>query len=384
MTRGLSLWLDVLRVAATIIVVLSHWAYPRFTRGDYIFIRELNLGSDAVILFFVISGLVIAYAAGRDKTLPTYAFNRATRLFSVLLPALILTILFDQMGQRIGPEAYENPFYNPLPLWEMLLRGLSFSNEWGAFDRVRLGTNGPLWSLSYEAAYYILFGAAIFLKGPPRIIILVALAVLFGPRVLLLMPAWLMGVWLWHRLAAGEARSLSLTTARMMAWGGPILYAAGLWLNVPNALAGLTAEALAPAHYRHLLVFSDEFIWNALIGGLTTLHIYGMARLMQDATRDIPAVRWWAGASFSIYVTHYPALHLIDALIPADTLSRDVVLVLGSIAVGLAFAQVFERRVGALRSHLRRVVGQASPTDRRHRLPRRPSGPLRSTPVPRR
>jgi peptidoglycan/LPS O-acetylase OafA/YrhL len=52
MSRGLSVWLDALRVWATIIVVISHWEEPKFTRGDYIFLREINLGSDAVIIFF--------------------------------------------------------------------------------------------------------------------------------------------------------------------------------------------------------------------------------------------------------------------------------------------------------------------------------------------
>lgn len=64
MTRGLSIWLDVLRVAATLIVVLSHLAYPRFTGTNYAYLRDWNVGSDAVIVFFVISGCVIAYAGG--------------------------------------------------------------------------------------------------------------------------------------------------------------------------------------------------------------------------------------------------------------------------------------------------------------------------------
>lgn len=165
MTRGLSLWLDALRVAATLIVVFSHVAYARFTRGDYEFVRELNVGSDAVIVFFVISGLVIAFAAERDKTLGTYAFNRLTRLLSVLLPALVLTFALDHIGHPMDASAYPDRFYQPLPLWEMLARGLTMSNEWGLFDRVRLGTNGPLWSLSYEAAYYVLFGVAVFCTG---------------------------------------------------------------------------------------------------------------------------------------------------------------------------------------------------------------------------
>ncbi|UOA26349.1 acyltransferase [Pseudosulfitobacter sp. DSM 107133] len=344
MTRGLSIWLDALRVLATIVVVLSHVAYPRFTRGDYIVIRELNLGSDSVILFFVISGLVIAYAAQRDASLPRFAFNRITRLLSVLAPALLLTFALDQIGRHLGPEAYTS-FYNPASLGEMLGRGLSMSNEWGPFERIRLGSNGPLWSLSYEAGYYALFAAAFFLGGARRLAVLTLLVLIIGPRVLLLMPAWLMGVWLWHWVAAGKADRLSPGSARVLACAGPVLYVLCQWADVPDTLAAMTAEAVAPLNYRALLAFSDEFIWNALLGGMAVVHIMGMARLLQGYQRAHPRVRWWAGASFSIYVTHYPMLHLIDAAFPAETLARDGLLVVGSITVGLVFAQVFERHI---------------------------------------
>ncbi|MEO9516879.1 MAG: acyltransferase [Paracoccaceae bacterium] len=351
MNRGLSIWLDTLRVWATIIVVLSHVAYPRFTRGDYIFIRELNLGSDGVIVFFVISGLVIAYAAGRDAKLSTYAFNRLTRLLSVLVPALVLTFVLDQIGRGIGPDAYSS-FYTPLHFTELMTRGLSMSNEWGAFERVRLGTNGPLWSLSYEAGYYLLFAAAYFLSGVRRIAILGVLVLLVGPRVLLLMPAWLMGVWLWNWMASGGPAKLSAGKARVFAWGGPMFYAYCLWAGVPDRLADLTAVFFAPTDYRMVLGFSNEFVWNALLGAVTALHIMGMARLLQGYQGRHPHIRWWAGASFSIYVTHYPALHIIDAIFPAETLARDGLLVVGSILVGLLFAQIFERKIGSLRARL--------------------------------
>ena len=62
-TRGLSGYLDLLRFGAAFVVLLSHFAYTRFTDGQYSFIRELNLGSDAVVLFFVLSGFVITFAA---------------------------------------------------------------------------------------------------------------------------------------------------------------------------------------------------------------------------------------------------------------------------------------------------------------------------------
>ncbi len=349
MKRGLSLWLDVLRVTATLIVVLSHWAYPRFTGGDYLILRQLNLGSDAVIVFFVLSGFVIAYAADRDKQLHIYAFNRLTRLWSVMIPAIVLTFTFDQIGLRLNPAAYPQPYYSPTPLWEMLVRGLSFSNEWVALDRVRLGSNGPLWSLSYEAGFYAMFGVAMFLRGPMRVGLLVLVVLLVGPRILLLMPAWLMGVRLWSWVKRGGHVTLGKPAAWALCLAGPALYVLGLSIDLPGALTDLTAQAMAPVNYRQALAFSDEFIWNAFIGVFTVLHLMGAAALMGDTVRDRRWVRWLAGASFSVYVTHYPALQLLDAALPDAIPARHVLLLGGTIFVGLVFAEVFERRLALLR-----------------------------------
>ena len=365
MNRGFSLWLDVLRVWATFVVVLSHLAYERFTRGDYQIVRDLNIGSDAVILFFVVSGFVIAYASGRDGDAGIYAFNRLTRLWSVMIPAILLTFVFDRIGFSIDHSAYPDRFFQPLGLGEMLLRGLSFSNEWGAFERVRLGTNGPLWSLSYEAAYYLAFAIAVFMRGPRRWTLLLVVAALVGPRVLLLMPAWLMGVWLWQHLSARNHRlSMPVSRAACFALAGPLLYVAALWAGLPGMLRGFTADLMAPLPYRAVLVFSDEFIWNALIGIFATLHLLGMARLLEAKQKDIPLIRWLAGASFSVYVTHYPALHLLDALVPADAPGHDMILLTGAIAVGLIFAQVFERRIGAIRALIAGFLPNRSPHKR--------------------
>ncbi|MEM8655930.1 MAG: acyltransferase [Pseudomonadota bacterium] len=383
MTRGLSLWLDALRLAATLIVVFSHVAYARFTRGDYQIVRDLNVGSDAVIVFFVISGLVIAFAAERDKTLGTYAFNRLTRLLSVLLPALLLTFALDQIGRPIDASAYPARFHQPLSLWEMLARGLTMSNEWGLFDRVRLGTNGPLWSLSYEAAYYVLFGVAVFCTGPRRIVLLLMLGVLFGPRVLLLMPAWLMGVAVWHVVKSGRAAQLTNRTAQALALGGPLAYFLCQAHDVPGTLAQYTADAFAPGYYRAVLVFSDEFIWNGLIGLMTALHVVGMARLVRGYDGHHPRLRWWAGASFSIYVVHYPVLHLIDAMFPAETIWRDGLLFFGSVAAGLIFAQIFERPIATIRAGLLSCARLMRPSGHPQSQPHLPASLLPETPVQR-
>ncbi len=360
MNRGFSLWLDVLRVAATLAVVVSHVAYPRFTNGDWQILRDWNIGSDAVIVFFVISGLVIAYAAERDSDGATFAFHRLTRLWSVMLPALLLTYAFDLIGFGIRPEAYPGPFFHAQPFDEFMLRGMTFSNEFTLFERMRLGTNGPLWSLSYEAAYYALFGVAVFMKGPSRIILFAALLLIVGINILLLMTSWLMGVWVWRMIKAGSFTPPSRVLALGCAVAGPALYALAIASAVPPFLAETTADLLGVQDGRAAVGFSDEFIWNTMIGALTILHLYGVNGLLRRTTAKGGLVRWTAGASFSIYVTHYPALHLLDALLPEPMAGRYAALLVGALLVGFVFAGIFERRLPAIRSALRQLPAARS------------------------
>lgn len=355
MTKSVSIWLDVLRVVATFVVVLSHLAYPRFTGTSYAFLRDWNVGSDAVIVFFVMSGCVIAFASDRDGSAGQFAFNRVTRLLTVMVPALTLTLVFDALGTRIDAGAYPNGFYQALPFGEFLLRGVTFTNEWAAFDRVRLGTNGPLWSLSYEAAYYALFGVALFTKGVARVVGLVALTWLAGLNVLLLMPAWLLGVALWHWLRSERACSFSRGMGWALALVGPSFYLAGQMAAMPVVLAAMTADLLGVADARMVLGFSDEFTWNLFIGLCTVAHVSGVAILNPQKMWGTQAIRWMAGATFSIYVTHYPTLHLLDAMLP-EMLGRDALLLSGSIVVGLVFARYFERPVKTFRAWLMPVM----------------------------
>src|SRR4030095_922972 len=59
MKRGLSLYLDVVRVSAALAVVVTHLAYPELSGGMLAPWRLV--GNDAVMVFFVLSGFVIAY-----------------------------------------------------------------------------------------------------------------------------------------------------------------------------------------------------------------------------------------------------------------------------------------------------------------------------------
>lgn len=151
------------------------------------------------ILFFVLSGFVIAFTtAAKQRGAIDYTKARMARLYSVVVPALLVTLLCDAVGRSINPGAYDGWWFNGGSLLEQVLRALTFSSQVGG-ENIRIGTNGPFWSVAYEAWYYAAFGIAMFARGWRRVALLLLVMIVAGLPIALLAPCWLMGVAL-HRL----------------------------------------------------------------------------------------------------------------------------------------------------------------------------------------
>ena len=59
MNRGTSIYLDLVRLSAAIVVVITHLAYPELSGGT---LQPWRLGgNDATMVFFILSGYVIAH-----------------------------------------------------------------------------------------------------------------------------------------------------------------------------------------------------------------------------------------------------------------------------------------------------------------------------------
>jgi peptidoglycan/LPS O-acetylase OafA/YrhL len=101
----LSIYLDLVRFGAAMVVFLGHVASLRLTGG---FLWQLGpYTTEAVTVFFVLSGFVIAYTTEQGETSArSYAVARAARIYSVALPALVLTFALDAIGRSIKPELY--------------------------------------------------------------------------------------------------------------------------------------------------------------------------------------------------------------------------------------------------------------------------------------
>src|SRR3954471_10064213 len=98
MKRDVSAFLDLTRILAALTVFLGHLSFPQF--GGQMLSAFGEQRHSAVIVFFVLSGFVIAWAAERDGSAREYTLNRAARIYSVALPALALSWAIDHLLLR--------------------------------------------------------------------------------------------------------------------------------------------------------------------------------------------------------------------------------------------------------------------------------------------
>lgn len=362
MTRNLSVYLDLVRFMAALLVFAVHANYQRFTGGLPGGEHFSDLGNDAVMVFFVLSGFVIAHATRRETSLQDYAASRFARLYSVVVPALILTMVADAAGSVLEPSLYTGRWYEYDDPWGRLAAGLTFSNElW--FSYTRPFSNGPFWSLGYEAWYYALFGAAWFLRGQVRVWCVAGICLLVGPKILLLLPVWWAGVWACRR--ADQPPGPAAAAALFL--GSAAVVVAFRWAEGPDHLLQLCRDWLGEEWLYDKLSWSRHFLSSYVIGACVALHFVGAAGLARHL-RACPAaierpVRYAAGFTFALYLMHYPLLQFFAALTPALGLEaqRALVVVAGSLGVVWLLGARIERQKGPLKALF---LGWMSPAPR--------------------
>jgi peptidoglycan/LPS O-acetylase OafA/YrhL len=324
MTPQESLYLDLIRALAALVVVLDH------AQDLFDFRWFPRVGHQAVIIFFVLSGYVISYVADtRERIASKFIIARFARLWSVLVPAIILTIVCDFVGMRFGlfPETYAGtptdwPFVR-------VLAALAFLTQ--TWVSIELFSNVAIWSLSVEFWYYMIFAAWTFAPTSRwRFALVLATLLLTGYKGLLLLPIWLTGVALqrWRILDQLTPRAY---VALGIGCGGLALVYMGA--NVYGLVWGGQVALLGPGYHEFLLqarVFWLDWIFGFVIAG----HLIGaryLARYMGLERAGAP-IRWCAGISFAAYLFHAPLLHLCRAFLPSTEGALAIVLTLLAVA----------------------------------------------------
>jgi peptidoglycan/LPS O-acetylase OafA/YrhL len=331
--RDFSAFLDLVRLSAALVVFLSHLS--RFGGETLAFFGPL--GHSAVVVFFVLSGYVIAWAARRDGNPVDYATNRAARIYSVALPALALTFVLD--------VATGNTNYQHAEPWKYLPLFLTFTTDWWFLNEDAF-SNIPYWSLSYEVWYYVAFGVCFFGRGQKRFALAAAVLAMAGPRLWLLFPIWLLGAALHRAPAARHPRSLLAAAAVGMV----VLKASGIDVALNDGFDAVLG-GFAQEHLR----YSQYVVGDYLFAGLVALAILAARdsnlTVLERCRRPIAAA---ASVTFSLYLVHFPLLLALDKAFPDNPLAIGA----ATLACAVVFAVMFERKKAAAR---RIVAGLLSP-----------------------
>ncbi|ROQ06246.1 peptidoglycan/LPS O-acetylase OafA/YrhL [Rathayibacter sp. PhB93] len=367
--------LDSVRACAALLVLVAHVrqaflvpaAETRLGPADSALYALTSLGHGAVIVFFVLSGFFVGgsvlSALSRDAFSWTrYLTSRLTRLWLVLIPALVLTAVLDAVGVAF---LLDRPQYAP---------GGSAQVDGGILGALGnvvflqphlvrpFGTDQPLWSIGYEAGYYLLFPLLLvgLTRGSGRRRVLCAAAAVvvvfvLGPAGTGLFLAWLAG-------AAVAWRGAAAT--RFLARLGRKGTAASIVAVLLLVISAMSVDRLAKAG-------PDDLGWTTwattiAAAALVVVLCHSEGTPGKSLDRLLRGGTWVSGFSVSLYATHVPVLMLLHALLfppPSAWWQPSVAswagvlaLALLACAVGWAFGALTERRTEAVRAGVLGVV----------------------------
>jgi peptidoglycan/LPS O-acetylase OafA/YrhL len=349
MHRTTSTYLDLIRFGAALVVLIYHASPARLTGGIPGLWRIGGLADAAVMLFFVLSGFVIAYVADtKERTLKSYSISRLARLYSVVVPAIVLTLIVDFVGTRLAPTLYtDNWFRADDPLWRIAANLLFVNELW--FSSVSPFSNTPFWSIGYEFWYYVMFAAAFYFRSWARVAAVSAAVLVAGPKVAVLLPVWLAGV-VAYRVSQSNAVSEPIGVA--LAVGSAAGFVAFRVFGVNDLLVRVTADALGPAAMQ-ALHFSSGFLSAYATAVLFALHLVGISAVAGRLAPWLPErpIRYLAGFTFALYLFHFPLLHFFAAIAESTGTSAYKVFIVPAGTLGLVWllGEFTEKRKATVR-----------------------------------
>ena len=337
MNKETSIYLDLVRFLAAMVVFLSHFSLHRLSDG---FLWQFGpYGHQAVTVFFVLSGFVIAYATDtRENTASAFCISRMARMYSVALPAVILTVLLDEIGSRLRPDQYSAAWGYVQDLsFERFFTALSFTNELWTLS-VRQGSNAAYWSMGYEVPYYVIFGLALFTPKRWRVLAVGLALLAVGPSIVVALPIWLAGV-----------------AAYRYSQRSRISPAVGMLMFAGSLLAWVAYEMIATrwgrpmiegnAYFKRHEVVQDYIVAACFVVNLLGFHA-ASATLGAGLLKVSALVRWLAGATFTLYLCHLPIAQFLLACMPwpASDMRSRLLVFFGTLAAVFVLAEFTEKR----------------------------------------
>lgn len=357
-----SLLISALRGLAALQVAASHLRaeiYPGLRTLEDPSLAYLGLAfvtgfaHQAVVVFFLISGWLVGGSLmnrfGKPQALAHYAIDRFTRLWTVLVPTLLLTL---GIGLVIGAAATGPMDFDPANEFS----AASFAGNLLGLQTVTVpdfGGNYPLWSLAHETWYYIQFpllllvlaGGGVLRRAAAAAALVLLLASL-RDMISLYFTLWLLGAAFSRiRIDCGKA------------WRGSLLLLT-LALFVYYRLRGNNDDLVPGSFVQDILCAIPFLLLLASLQQRVDASAPGYVRANRVAV-------FFSEFSFSLYVLHVPVIDLMRhfgrQFLGRDRLDPHVAtdflwyfFVLGTIvAASYVFYLLFERHTVRIRNSLK-------------------------------
>lgn len=365
--RNAYAWMDVFRALAAILVAISHVrdiavrdASPSDGLIAKIFYFLTGFGHTGVVVFFVLSGFWITRSVmnrmDQPGFWPNYLIDRVSRLWVVLLPVLVIGGTLDWMGSHLwqfpnylgtsGAHSIDGNVGNQLGIMQWVAGPLFLAK----IAVPPLGSNGPLWSLSFEFWYYIWFPALamlLFRRRPTIALVFLGIGI-FSPLLAVGFISWL----------AGSALHFALKR-----------FAQGRRTGVDAlGLVGMFALVLM------LLSMSRIFhsIWfDPVVAVGFAMFLFFLCRTNLRFPKILsPVGSFGSMGSFSLYALHFPVAMAVvgwwyGGVRREPTLSTmidAVLLTFALVAIGWVFSRVTEARTDAIRAFLKARIANRTRT----------------------
>ncbi len=343
--------LEAVRGLAAFYVVLHHTINHNTVLNGVPVGFLLRFGQEAVILFFLLSGFVINYSFrhSSDRSFSNYFFKRSTRIY---IP-LFFVFLISYAGQSYIQGELINP-----QLWT-LLKNILMLQDWDVVKPNVLAEpymgNTPLWSLSYEWWFYMLYFPIVTRIGSGSVFrqsmfvfglsILMAALYVWQPNFLFRLFAyfgvWWAGVYLSDLYLDGKHTSFKSLSIPVLAVAAIAAVMFVPVLMARQAVEGLLLGKHPLLEFRH--VFTALFF---IVGGIVwcRLRWFGFDTLIKPFLIFAPI-------SYVLYICHQPLMVQATYL---DFIEHSVLRWFSYLFVVLLFSYILELKIyPLLRSYFR-------------------------------
>jgi peptidoglycan/LPS O-acetylase OafA/YrhL len=296
--------LEALRGMAAIYVMMSHLSSNELRLQQSWIGQPFRFAQEGVLVFFLLSGFVIYYSwheyAG-PKNFGIFAYKRFRRIYPIFLLALLLTYAVNCVGKGFQPLNLPSLLGNVL-----MFQGLK--NDAGLAINPFMD-NGPLWSLSYEWWFYMMFYPIYrFVPSDRQRLVVFGLALIgfvgqvtapnIAFHILASFPIWWCGVeFAREHLDSGRFtwRKQKAMIAMLFFFGVIYVPVVWAWIHHGGRVSSFHYPIVCLRHYAFsILLVLIFFAWKKV-------HFKGFAC-------TIGPFQIFAGLSYALYLLHYPII----------------------------------------------------------------------------